>query len=64
MFLISSEKFKGHDVNTFIEFIKMGGIDRRSFIKKLKGLKVEGVGSPVYEFDMTGEVKKNPVFLQ
>ena len=36
MFLISSERFQGHGVNTFIEFIKMGSIDRRSFIKKLK----------------------------
>ena len=54
MFLISSEKFKGHDANTFIEFIKMGSIDRRSFIKKLKEVKVEGVGSPVLSYVAPG----------
>jgi len=43
--------------------IEMGGVDRRSFIKKLKEVRVKGIGSPVYEFDKTGEGKKSPVFI-
>lgn len=35
--------------------IEAGGIDRKSFIEKLKTVKVEGVGNPLYTFDTTGE---------
>jgi branched-chain amino acid transport system substrate-binding protein len=38
--------------------IETGGIDRSSFIKNIKTVKVNGIGSPVYEFDSTGEVKQ------
>lgn len=38
--------------------IAAGGVDRASFIKKLKEVKVNGIGTPVYEFDQTGEVKR------
>ncbi|RLE06665.1 MAG: hypothetical protein DRJ06_07365 [Candidatus Aminicenantes bacterium] len=37
--------------------IEMGGINRKTFIKKLKKVRVKGVGTPIYEFDKTGEVK-------
>lgn len=35
--------------------IEAGGIDRKSFIEKLKTVKVEGVGNPLYTFDAAGE---------
>ncbi len=35
--------------------IESGGIDRKDFIAKLKTVKVEGVGNPLYTFDKTGE---------
>jgi len=38
--------------------IEAGGVDRKSFVKKLKEVKVNGIGTPVYEFDQTGEVKR------
>jgi branched-chain amino acid transport system substrate-binding protein len=38
--------------------IETGGIDRSSFITNIKTVKVKGIGSPVYEFDSTGEVKQ------
>lgn len=38
--------------------IQAGGVDRQSFIAKLKEVKVNGIGTPVYEFDQTGEVKR------
>ena len=42
--------------------IEAGGVDRASFIKNLKSVKVEGVGNPMYEFDETGEGKR-PAFV-
>jgi branched-chain amino acid transport system substrate-binding protein len=38
--------------------IESGGIDRASFTKNLKNVKVKGIGTPVYEFDKSGEVKQ------
>lgn len=38
--------------------IQAGGVDRKSFVQKLKEVKVNGIGTPVYEFDKTGEVKR------
>ncbi len=38
--------------------IEAGGVDRASFIKNLRTVKVNGIGTPVYEFDQTGEVKQ------
>jgi branched-chain amino acid transport system substrate-binding protein len=48
----------GYDAVTVARaVIEAGGVDRKSFIKKLKEVKVNGIGTPVYEFDQTGEVK-------
>lgn len=38
--------------------IESGGVDRASFTKNLKNVKVNGIGTPVYEFDKSGEVKQ------
>jgi ABC-type branched-subunit amino acid transport system substrate-binding protein len=38
--------------------IEAGGVDRASFTKNLRNVKVNGIGTPVYEFDSTGEVKQ------
>jgi len=46
----------GYDaVKVAVKIIENGGIDRKSFIKKLKSVKVPGVGSPMYQFDDKGE---------
>ena len=53
----------GYDaVKVAAKVIEMGGVDRKSFIQKLKSVKVEGVGNPMYEFDKTGEGKR-PSFV-
>jgi hypothetical protein len=38
-----------------VKIIENGGVDRKSFIEKLKSVKVAGVGSPMYQFDEKGE---------
>jgi ABC-type branched-subunit amino acid transport system substrate-binding protein len=49
----------GYDAVTVARaVIEAGGVDRKSFVKKLKEVKVNGIGTPVYEFDQTGEVKR------
>jgi branched-chain amino acid transport system substrate-binding protein len=46
----------GYDaVKVAVKIIENGGVDRKSFIKKLKSVKVAGVGSPMYQFDEKGE---------
>lgn len=46
----------GYDaVKISAKVIESGGIDRVSFIEKLKDVKVPGVGSPMYQFDEKGE---------
>jgi branched-chain amino acid transport system substrate-binding protein len=48
----------GYDaVKVAEKVIEMGGIDRKSFIQKMKKVRVKGIATPVYEFDKTGEVK-------
>ncbi|MBN2125666.1 MAG: ABC transporter substrate-binding protein [Deltaproteobacteria bacterium] len=48
----------GYDaVKVAARVIEMGGVDRDGFIKKLKEVKMNGIGAPVYEFDKAGEVK-------
>ena len=48
----------GYDaVKVAVRVIELGGVDRKSFVKKLKEVKMKGIGAPVYEFDKTGEVK-------
>jgi branched-chain amino acid transport system substrate-binding protein len=49
----------GYDAVTVARaVIEAGGVDRKSFVKKLKEVKVNGIGTPLYEFDQTGEVKQ------
>lgn len=38
--------------------IDAGGVDRAAFTKNIRTVKVNGIGTPVYEFDKTGEVKQ------
>jgi branched-chain amino acid transport system substrate-binding protein len=38
--------------------IESGGVDRASFTKNIKNVKVKGIGTSVYEFDKSGEVKQ------
>ncbi|MCG8565654.1 MAG: ABC transporter substrate-binding protein [Desulfobacterales bacterium] len=46
----------GYDaVKVAAKVIENGGVDRSRFIKKLKGVKTPGVGSPQYQFDGKGE---------
>lgn len=46
----------GYDaVKVAVKIIENGGVDRKSFIEKLKSVKVAGVGSPLYQFDESGE---------
>ncbi len=53
----------GYDaVKVAAKVIEIGGVDRKSFIQKLKEVKVEGVGNPMYQFDATGEGSR-PAFV-
>lgn len=46
----------GYDaVKVAAKVIENGGVDRQAFIKNMKGVKVPGVGSPMYQFDDKGE---------
>lgn len=46
----------GYDaVHVAAKIIENGGVDRKSFIAKLKSVEVSGVGSPKYQFDEKGE---------
>lgn len=46
----------GYDaVKVAAKVIENGGVDRKSFIASMKGVKVPGVGSPLYQFDEKGE---------
>jgi len=55
----------GYDaVKVAAKVIESGGVDRASFIAKLKQVKVPGVGSPMYEFDSTGEGLVPPLVVK
>ena len=55
----------GYDaVKIAARIIANGGIDRNSFIAKLKGIKVPGVGSPMYQFDKNGEGLTPPLMIK
>lgn len=46
----------GYDaVKVAAKIIENGGVDRESFIKNLKSVKIAGVGSPQYQFDEKGD---------
>jgi ABC-type branched-subunit amino acid transport system substrate-binding protein len=48
----------GYDgVKIAARIIEMGGVDRESFIGKLRKVSMPGLGNPVYEFDEYGDVK-------
>jgi len=54
----------GYDaVKIAARIIENGGIDRNSFIAKLKDIKVPGVGSPMYQFDKNGEGLTPPLII-
>jgi branched-chain amino acid transport system substrate-binding protein len=55
----------GYDsVKVAAKVIESGGIDRASFIEKLKQVRVPGVGSPMYQFDETGEGLVPPLVVK
>lgn len=55
----------GYDaVKVAAKVIENGGIDRASFIKNLKDVKVPGVGSPMYQFDKNGEGLVPPLVVK
>ncbi len=55
----------GYDaVKVAANVIENGGIDRASFIKKLKDVKTPGVGSPMYQFDKRGEGLVPPLVVK
>jgi len=55
----------GYDaVKVAANVIENGGIDRQSFIKKLKDVKIPGVGSPMYQFDKNGEGLAPPLVVK
>ncbi len=55
----------GYDaVKVAAKVIENGGIDRVSFIEKLKDVKVPGVGSPMYQFDSKGEGLVPPLVVK
>lgn len=46
----------GYDaVKVAVKIIESGGVDRKSFIEKLRTVKVSGVGSSMYQFDDRGD---------
>ena len=55
----------GYDaVKVAAKVIENGGVDRASFISKLKDVKMPGVGSPMYQFDKTGEGLVPPLMIK
>ena len=55
----------GYDaVKVAVKIIENGGIDRASFIKNMKDVKVPGVGSPMYQFDEHGEGLVPPLVVK
>jgi branched-chain amino acid transport system substrate-binding protein len=51
----------GYDaVKVAVAVIEKGATDRKSFIKLMKTVQVEGVGNPLYAFDAIGESKAPP----
>ncbi|WP_028324945.1 ABC transporter substrate-binding protein [Desulfatirhabdium butyrativorans] len=51
----------GYDaVKVVVAVIEKGATDRKSFIKLMKTVQVEGVGNPLYAFDARGESKAPP----
>ncbi len=55
----------GYDaVKVAAKVIENGGIDRAAFIDNLKGVKVAGVGSPMYQFDQNGEGLVPPLVVK
>lgn len=55
----------GYDgVKIAAKVIENGGIDRASFIDKLKDVKVPGVGSSFYQFDSNGESLAPPLIAK
>ena len=55
----------GYDaVKVAANVIENGGIDRATFIQKLKDVKISGVGSPMYQFDKNGEGLAPPLVVK
>ncbi|MBF0232412.1 MAG: ABC transporter substrate-binding protein [Desulfamplus sp.] len=55
----------GYDaVKVAANVIENGGIDRSSFITKLRDVKIPGVGSPMYQFDKNGEGLVPPLVVK
>ncbi len=55
----------GYDaVKVAAKVIEIGGVDRASFIKNMKLVKVPGVGSPMYQFDERGEGLVPPLVVK
>ena len=55
----------GYDaVKVAAKIIEIGGVDRASFIKNMKLVKVPGVGSPMYQFDERGEGLVPPLVVK
>jgi len=55
----------GYDaVNVAAKIIESGGVDRASFIAKMKDVKMPGVGSPMYQFDKNGEGLVPPLVVK
>ncbi len=48
----------GYDsVKVALEVIEMGGVDRESFIERLRDVEVPGIGNPLYSFNENGDVQ-------
>ncbi len=55
----------GYDaVKVAAKVIENGGIDRASFIKNLRDVKVPGIGSPMYQFDSKGDGLVPPLIVK
>ena len=55
----------GYDaVKVATKIVEMGGVDRASFIRNMTGVKVAGVGSPMYQFDQNGEGLVPPLVIK
>ncbi len=55
----------GYDaVKVAAKIIESGGVDRASFIAKMKDVKMPGVGSPMYQFDKNGEGLVPPLVIK
>jgi branched-chain amino acid transport system substrate-binding protein len=53
----------GYDgVKITAKTIEMGGVDHESFIKKMRQVKIPGLGNPVYEFDKVGDIVKADLY--